>query len=65
MFVSLPVAVSSAVEIPLNLTINRWGRGKLPSERIKPTYQESVFTTVGIDYAGPVRVKVAQHASPL
>ena len=31
--------------------------GKLPAERITPTYPGNMFATVGIDYAGLVKIK--------
>jgi hypothetical protein len=39
--------------------------GKLPSERITPTYPEPIFSTVGVDYAGPVRVKSGPVRKPI
>ena len=38
--------------------------GKLPAERITPTYPGNVFATVGVDYAGPVKIKCSSIHKP-
>ena len=38
--------------------------GKLPAERITPTYPGNVFATVGVDYAGPVKIKCSSVRKP-
>ena len=38
--------------------------GKLPAERITPIYPGNMFATVGIDYAGPVKIKCCPIHKP-
>ena len=38
--------------------------GKLPAERITPTYPGNVFATVEVDYAGPVKIKCSLVCKP-
>ena len=38
--------------------------GKLHAERVTPTYPGNVFATVGVDYAGPVKIKCCPLCKP-
>ena len=38
--------------------------GKLPAERITPTYPGNVFNTVGVNYTGPVKIKCSPIHKP-
>ena len=37
--------------------------GKLPVERIVPAYPGTVFATVGIDYAGPMKSSMGPYVN--
>ena len=39
--------------------------GKLPNERIPPSHPGIVFAIVGVDYAGPIKIKSGPKRKPL
>ena len=39
--------------------------GKLPTKRITPSHPGIVFTIVGIDYAGPIKIKSGPKHKPI